>query len=471
MKRLAEFIRSVIPADPFQLLFVFGVVCLVAAHGLSWWPSHLSFPGQATGDLKQLVSYFGWLPVYFIIFSGVAGYFVCFWPGKHAVRRIIALVCAPALLGLGLMLSRVLYLSAPPSSVLENTSSVLGHSLRMAEGILWKLPAGFQFTLLGLVLISAFALRVALGISRLPLALSADDDFQSQDSGAWRRVQILIFVLVGPYFLVGILLSFVSIGIPFTVLSRPPAYLQSDWFGRLAMVLEYVVGFGVLLCLVWRQEKESMKRALRLPDPKEMFLAATFAIGIDVLISMGQYLLERAQWAAHNFGRLGPPQLEAYFSLPDPWLFLMLFGAFCEELIFRGLLQTRLIRRYGLYRGIFFVAITWAAYHFFSDFSFLGSTPVNVFEKMGFRIFMCIGLSFVLGWLTLRTGSVLPAALAHGLYNVFSASGLGSTFPGVVLVRVGLWVVLAYALFRFWPVNAGDSPRPALEPQSLDNAV
>jgi uncharacterized membrane protein len=34
VKRLAEFIRSVIPADPFQLLFLGGVVCFIAAPGL-----------------------------------------------------------------------------------------------------------------------------------------------------------------------------------------------------------------------------------------------------------------------------------------------------------------------------------------------------------------------------------------------------------------------------------------------------
>ena len=471
MRRLAEFIRTVIPEDPFQLLFLGGVVCLVAAHGLKWWPAKLLSPEQTTSDLKQLVSYAGWFPVYFIIFSAVAGYFVCFWPGKNPVRRIVGLVCAPALFGFVLLFSRVLYLSAPQSSVLESTGSVLGHSLRRAETLLWALPTGFQCTLLGLLLIGVFTSRVAFGISRLPLALPGEALVcQSQDSESWPRIQFLIFALVGPYFLVGILLSFISIGIPFTLLSRPPAYLQSDWFGRLATILEYLVGFGVLVCLVWRKEKETIKRALRVPQPREILLAAAFAIGIDVLISMGQYVPERVQWAAQNFGRLGPPRLEAYFSFPEPWLFLTLFAALCEELIFRGLLQSRLIQRYGLYRGVFLVGIIWAAYHFFYDFSFLRSAHVNVFEKLGFRIFMCITLSFVLGWLTLRAGSVLPAAVAHGLYNVFSASSLGPSFPGMTVVRVGLWAVLAYVLFRFWPHKAEDFAEPASEAQSLENA-
>ena len=41
-KRVAEFLRSVIPADPFQSLFLAGVVCLVVAHGLRWWEFDLT---------------------------------------------------------------------------------------------------------------------------------------------------------------------------------------------------------------------------------------------------------------------------------------------------------------------------------------------------------------------------------------------------------------------------------------------
>jgi len=111
VKRLAEFIRSVIPADPFQLLFLAGVVCLIAAHGLRWQPVGLPSAGQSAGDFGLWLQYGALIFVYFIIFSGMAGYFVCFWAGKHPLRRVIRWVCAPALLGLGLMFFRILYLT------------------------------------------------------------------------------------------------------------------------------------------------------------------------------------------------------------------------------------------------------------------------------------------------------------------------------------------------------------------------
>ena len=66
---------------------------------------------------------------------------------------------------------------------------------------------------------------------------------------------------------------------------------------------------------------------------------------------------------------------------------------------------------------------------------------------------MCIAQSFVLGWLTLESGSVLAAALAHTFYNVLIESGLGPIFPGKYLVTVSLWAVLGWILFRYWPVR------------------
>ena len=72
-----------------------------------------------------------------------------------------------------------------------------------------------------------------------------------------------------------------------------------------------------------------------------------------------------------------------------------------------------------------------------------------VLEYLGMRVFMCVTLSFVLGWLTLRSGSVIPAAVAHTLYNVLVFSNSGPPFPGKDIVRVSLWAVLAYALFHY----------------------
>jgi len=469
VRRLAEFLRSVIPEDPFQLFFLAGVVCLTVAHGLRWLPAGLPPAERSSGEFGLWLQYSAVFFVYFIIFSGIAGYFVCFWPGRHPVQRVISLVCVPALLGLGLMFARVLYLSAASSSVLERASSVFGHRLRWAEATLWKLPEGFQFTLLGLFLIAIFISRMVFGIARLPVTLP-HTRISEESSAAWRRLQIVIFVLVGPLFLVSVLLSVVTIGIPLIIYGRPPAYIQSIWISRLAPVLEAAAACGALLWLMEKGNRRTVWESIRRPDGISALLSLALPVGTAVLISTGHFVVDRQLWVAHGFGKIPEPEIGSYFDIPDLHFLLLFLPAFLEEIIFRGLLQKRFIKRYGMYRGIFFVGMVWAAFHFFSDFSFTRATNLMVLEHLGARVFMCVTLSFVLGWLTLRSGSVIPAAVAHTLYNVVVFSNFGPPFPGKDIVRVSLWAVLAYALFHYWRVRAEDS-KPASELPSLENAL
>jgi membrane protease YdiL (CAAX protease family) len=469
VKRLAEFIRSVIPTDPFQLLFLAGVVCLIAAHGLRWQPVGLPSAGQSAGDFGLWLQYGAVIFAYFIIFSGMAGYFVCFWPGKRPLRRVIMWVCAPALLGLGLMFFRILYLSATRMSILESTSSVIGNRFRWVEANLWKLPEGFQFTLLGLVLIGIFISRMAFGIATLPVAIPNARVSQESLEG-WRRLQFLIFLLVGPLFLVGLLLSFVSIGIPLMIFATPPAYIQSIWFSRLAPVLETVAACTVALYLIGPENRQTVQDSIRLPDRTSALLSLIFPVGTAVLISAGHFVVDREVWVAHGFGKFSPPEFGSYFDIPDPYFLLLFFAAFFEEIIFRGLVQKQFIKRYGMHRGIFFVGIVWAASHFFSDFSFSRATALVVLSNLGMRLFTCVTLSFVLGWLTLRSESILPAAVAHTLYNVVLFSGFAPPFLEKNFVQVALWAVGAYVLFRFWPVRIQGSLEPSPELSNLGSA-
>jgi membrane protease YdiL (CAAX protease family) len=320
------------------------------------------------------------------------------------------------------------------------------------QGMLWNLPQAFQFSLIGLLLIAIFTSRLAFGIATLPLALPERHGLQSEDFGSWRRLQMLLWFLVSFTFFTSTLLSFVTIGIPFLRMSRLPFYVQSAWFWRVAPIAEVAVVFGITLCIMGREGRQTVRSSIRLPTLRWSLLALAFPTGIDLLISTGQYVVDRAHWAAHDFGRFEPPQFGSYFGVPDIWFLLLFFAALFEEIIFRGLLQPRFIHRYGLYRGIFLVGIVWAAFHFFSDFSFSHFTNAEVFLKVESRLFMCVTLSFVLAWLTLRSGSVFPAAIAHTVYNTLVFSAFGLPFTGKSTLRIASWAVLAYILFRYWSV-------------------
>lgn len=389
MKRLLVFLRSVIPADPFQLLFLAGIVCLVIARGLRWWPVEINLlPGEPTDSFVRQVQILRPFFVFPIIFAGAAGYFICFWPGAHSVRRILALVFLPTLASLGLLFSLFVHLNEPYSSVLESTGSAVSHRINGAQGMLWNLPQAFQFSLIGLVLIAIFTSRLAFGIAALPLALPERHCLQSEDFGSWRRLQMLLWFLVSFTFFVPSLLSFVTIAIPFLRISRLPSYVQSAWFWRASPIAEVVIAVGITLCIMGKEGRQTVRSSIRLPTLSWSLLALAFPACIDLLISTGQYAVDRAHWAAHDFGRLGPPQ----------------FGSF-----------------------------------------------------------MCVTLSFVLAWLTLRSGSVVPAAIAHTVYNILIFSAFGLPFAGKSTLRIALWAVLAYLLFRYRPAPE----QPNTEPVNL----
>jgi membrane protease YdiL (CAAX protease family) len=230
------------------------------------------------------------------------------------------------------------------------------------------------------------------------------------------------------------------------------------WFNELSNVAEAVAMLGVLLWIMGEENRQVIWSTVRLPEPRHAALGLSFPVGITVLISTSQYLFARAQWVAHDFGRSAPPTFSSFFELPDPWLYLLIFSALFEEMIFRGLLQSRFIQRYGVHRGIFLVGIVWAAFHFHSDVSFSRATITDALMILGSRLAVCVVLGYVFGWLTLRFSSIIPAVFSHAFYNVLVFTDFGPSFPGKNAVRIGLWAVLALVLFRCWPVRVEENP-------------
>ena len=453
MKGLSAFLRSVLPTDRAQLAFLTGVVCLILAARTFLRPAY-------SADAMVPVAFLAFA-VWPVIFSGMAGYFVCFWPGNRPVRRILFAVWFPPILTLIAICGWFLYIDNPPISVFETKSAMLsriGSSLRM----LWSLGSGPRFCVAGIVLTAMFIYRLGSKRTSLPLSLSADRSPEFQN-GSWHRLQFLVWILVGPWILV---IRLLSLSAAFLILfsHRFHLFVSSGWGLKLDRIVIPASLLGATAWIVGREEWQVTRQSLRVPEPKYLGLGVLFPVGISSLISMSQFLVGRFQWA-HGFGDRWEPQLESYFALPDPWLFLLFFAAFAEEIVFRGLLQQRFIERYGKYRGVFLVGVVWAAIHFSSD-RYSGASDLEVVLNLADRILICLALGFVFSWLTLRSGSILPAAIAHTLYNISVFSQ--PNFAGQEVIRLALWIALAYVLFRYWPVaeiQQPEDPLPKAAPQ------
>jgi membrane protease YdiL (CAAX protease family) len=212
---------------------------------------------------------------------------------------------------------------------------------------------------------------------------------------------------------------------------------------------------GMVLLISGKSGREAARKALRLPESRGVLLALLLPVVIGLGCASLQYGIDRADWAAHNFGKTSPPQFYSYLdagSAWDPWLLFLVFGAFAEEIVFRGILLGRLMREFGSRRGIFFTGMTWAAIHFRADSYFRLSVP-EVLYHLAWRILFCLALNYVFCRMTLRWKSVIPAAVTHTISNMIALSGINNEFPWGAEFTIVLWVVVALALFHYWPLS------------------
>jgi CAAX protease family protein len=152
--------------------------------------------------------------------------------------------------------------------------------------------------------------------------------------------------------------------------------------------------------------------------------------------------------------------------------------AFGEEWGWRGFMLPRLLPL-GYGRAIVASGLIWGLWH--APLTLLGWNypSLGPWAALPFTVF-CVAAGAGLGWLRLRTGSVWPAVIGHGvlnaavptLYLVVSAAGrqpdslLGGVFGAVGLLVFG---ALGLALTRVRP--AGDAPVPAGVPASAGRST
>jgi membrane protease YdiL (CAAX protease family) len=128
-----------------------------------------------------------------------------------------------------------------------------------------------------------------------------------------------------------------------------------------------------------------------------------------------------------------------------------------EEIGWRGFLVPELSKVAG-FAGVGIISgLMWAVYHFpvllFADYN--AGTPA----WYGLTCFtlMAVADSFILAWLTLRSGSLWPAAILHGSHNLFIQSILtpltrdtGSTNYIIDEFGIGLVITIAIGAIIVW---------------------
>jgi membrane protease YdiL (CAAX protease family) len=477
VKRLIIFARSVIPEDPAQLFLLGGSILLLISMELRCFPvvagytpgSNIFLRGSYYDPLAKamqswlLYSISARLP---IVYAGAAGLFICFWPGAHPARRILCFVCLPAVAGLAAISGRFLYLAQhsgfPYMSILQRGP----HNEAWVFSTVWSLGPAVHVSAVGIAMVLVFLSRLAVGVATLPLSLAQAEGAPRPQDEMWKRIQIFIWLSITCVSLIAVVVS-ISVRAVNLVLLRFVSYRSLPSNAPFETTLAMALLGGLAAWAVGEGRWKELRQFTRLPETKFGILGIIFPIAINLVPDLVLYLSDRIHWAAFEFGKLSPPIFTSYFHFPDSYYLWYLPAAGFEEIIWRGYLQPRFVRRFGAIRGISLLGLAWSAFHFLGDFQ-KATDDYQVLLKLTFRLALCIAMGYVLGWLTLRSGSIWPAVLAHGLHNVWAVSQADSLYgPPPLLTKTIVWTcwgLLAFALFRFWPPSsAKDVSKQAAE--------
>ena len=156
------------------------------------------------------------------------------------------------------------------------------------------------------------------------------------------------------------------------------------------------------------------------------------------------------------------------------WTFLSLFagsvrstaGALGEQIGWSGFLSPRLAERYGFTRAAFITGAIWATWHlpilFFADYD----AALPVWFSLPCFVIELLGLSVIILWLRLRSGSVWTGALVHASFNLWNQEFFAPlTAPRGAITNYTidepgfmLPIVISITAYLFWRQRAAVLP-------------
>ena len=222
--------------------------------------------------------------------------------------------------------------------------------------------------------------------------------------------------------------------------------VPEDFAGMTKMILSPQLGMILAPALLMSlMLTTSIRTSLRVRWPHGLSLPLTVALGITLhplYLALGRWIEYTYPVSAEAIQAMAPLAEQMQTASWLHVIFLMAFiPAVCEELAFRGFIFGGLVRQGGRLRAILVTAVMFGISHGFLQQS-LAAT--------------CMGL--LLGWIALRTGSVLPCILLHFTNNALSVSMsrlADSGFPGVEIFITStqdgpayqpLWLILSLGL-------------------------
>lgn len=138
------------------------------------------------------------------------------------------------------------------------------------------------------------------------------------------------------------------------------------------------------------------------------------------------------------------------------WAAISYFVAINEETLFRGFILRGLLRQFSPVAAVLASSIAFGLMHFFNLSA--GGDPIFV----GAQAVSALGVGTIMAAMTLRTGSIWPAALLHFLTDAIGLTALGGYQEAIGSAEfapsliISGFVFLAWGLFWTWRIARAD---------------
>ncbi|WP_189597141.1 CPBP family intramembrane glutamic endopeptidase [Paenibacillus elgii] len=232
----------------------------------------------------------------------------------------------------------------------------------------------------------------------------------------------------------------ITLGITFIM----QAVIGAAYTPATIVLLMWVPGLAAVVFTLFGKAPRPGMLGLRFCRPYDLIMAVAIPALTFVITTAGSALLFEGsiRWGDYKLIAVTDSfTLNLLVTILVPCLF-----ALGEELGWRGYAQSRMIASFGSVKGIVILGVVWGYWHFgvtLTGATFKGAPLLGALVLMPLA---CIGMSFMFAWLTLKSGSVWPAAVAHGITNIiFDFSFLLTDYKGSAALYY-TWIVAVMLL-------------------------
>ena len=198
-------------------------------------------------------------------------------------------------------------LARDPSFPLLDPPRVGAHNISWAAVTLWQLGPGLHFSVLGLLLVSIFLLRMALGIAALPISLAEPPASSSDNQDEWNRIWLFVWFCITSLVVVRIIAGLPFLRLVFLLSHDPASVSKWSWISWIHEPLIGVLIAGAAAWAVGKDRWKSLRQFLRLPGMGYLGLGLVIPVGVWILIPLVSYLHDRIVWAETGVGKIIPP--------------------------------------------------------------------------------------------------------------------------------------------------------------------